>query len=152
RKGKGVLLLHDIQPRTALALPVLLKALKARGYRIVHVVPAGPDRPKTVAPPEAWAGRHSPTWPRVLERDPAFADAGTPTETIDLPLSVTSAAGKPDMVAVPLIRPTPARSRLWPETAREFEPAATARPLPVSITGGPTAVALSDIGLGWSVE
>ena len=95
RKGKGVLLLHDIQPRTALALPVLLKALKARGYRIVHVVPAGPDRPKTVAPPEAWAARHTPTWPRVVERDPAFAEPGTPTQTVDLPVSVTSALGNP---------------------------------------------------------
>src|SRR5262249_19466707 len=38
RKGKGVLLLHDIQPATALALPGLLQALKARGYRIVHEI------------------------------------------------------------------------------------------------------------------
>jgi peptidoglycan-N-acetylglucosamine deacetylase len=151
-KGKGVLLLHDIQPRTALALPVLLKALKARGYRIVHVVPAGPDRPKTVAPPEAWATRHTPVWPRVLERDPAFADAGTPTEMVDLPIGVTSEPGKPELLAVPLIYPTPRRSRLWPVTARAFAPAGTAEPLPVSITGGRTAVALSDIGLGWSVE
>ena len=152
RKGKGVLLLHDIQPRTALALPVLLKALKARGYRIVHVVPSGPDRPKTVAPPEAWAARHTPTWPRVIERDPALADAGTSTATLDLPISVTSAPGKPEIVTVPLIYPTPGRSRLWPVTTREFEPAGTAKSLPVSITGGPAAVALSDVGLGWSVE
>lgn len=152
RRGKGVLLLHDIQPRTALALPVLLKALKARGYRIVHVVPAGPDRPKTVAPLEAWATRHTPTWPRVLERDPAFAEAGTSTETVDLPIGVTSAVGKLETVAVPVMYPTPGRSRLWPVTARAFEPAEAAKPLPVSITGGSTAVALSDIGLGWSVE
>jgi len=149
RKGKGVLLLHDIQPRTALALPVLLKGLKARGYRIVHVVPAGPDRPKTVAPLEAWAARHTPTWPRVIERDPAFA---APTETIDLPVSVTSTPGTPDSVAVPLIYPTPGRSRLWPATAREFEPAEAAKPLPASMTGGSTAVALTDTGFGWSVE
>jgi len=151
-KGKGVLLLHDIQPRTALALPVLLKALKARGYRIVHVVPAGPDRPKTVAPPEAWAARHTPTWPRVLERDPAFADAGRPTETVDLPVSVTSAPGQPETVAVPLIYPTPRRSHSWPVTTHAFEPAETTTPLPVSITGGSTAVVLADIGLNWSVE
>ena len=30
-KGKGILLLHDIQPATALALPELLRELKARG-------------------------------------------------------------------------------------------------------------------------
>jgi peptidoglycan-N-acetylglucosamine deacetylase len=39
RKRKGVLLLHDIQRRTALALPILLKTLKADGYRIVHAIP-----------------------------------------------------------------------------------------------------------------
>ena len=39
-KGKGILLLHDIQPATVLALPELLRELKARGYRVVHVVPA----------------------------------------------------------------------------------------------------------------
>ena len=32
-KGKGILLLHDIQPATALALPELLRQLKTRGYR-----------------------------------------------------------------------------------------------------------------------
>jgi peptidoglycan/xylan/chitin deacetylase (PgdA/CDA1 family) len=38
-KGKGILLLHDIQPATALALPELLRELKTKGYRVVHVVP-----------------------------------------------------------------------------------------------------------------
>ena len=42
-RGKGVLLLHDIQPATALALPELLRELKARGYRIVQVVPGHGD-------------------------------------------------------------------------------------------------------------
>src|SRR6266566_3919829 len=152
RRGKGVLLLHDIQPRTALALPVLLKTLKARGYRIVHVVPAGPDRPKTVAPPEAWAARHTPLWPRVLERDPAFDHAGANVEMIDLPITLASAPAELEVVAVPFLYPTPRRARLWPATAREFEPVANATPFPVSITGSPAAVAVRDIGRAWSVE
>jgi peptidoglycan/xylan/chitin deacetylase (PgdA/CDA1 family) len=53
-KGRGILLLHDIQPATALALPTLLAELKARGYRIVHVQPAGQDRPKTATLPQEW--------------------------------------------------------------------------------------------------
>jgi len=68
-RGKGILLLHDIQPATALALPDILKELKARGFKIVHVVPATPDRPKTVAEPELWAARRAPepkVWPRTL--------------------------------------------------------------------------------------
>jgi len=46
-KGSGIFLLHDVQPSLALALPKLLRELKARGYRIVHVVPA----PGAGAPP-----------------------------------------------------------------------------------------------------
>jgi peptidoglycan/xylan/chitin deacetylase (PgdA/CDA1 family) len=53
-KGKGILLLHDIQARTVAALPRILHELKARGYRIVHVVPATPDRPKTPTEPSQW--------------------------------------------------------------------------------------------------
>lgn len=40
RRKKGILLLHDIHERTALALPLLLSELKKRGYRVVQVVPA----------------------------------------------------------------------------------------------------------------
>jgi len=46
KKGKGILLLHDVKGTTARALPVLLSELKRRGFRIVHVVPEsnpGPD-------------------------------------------------------------------------------------------------------------
>ena len=44
---RGVLLLHDIHPATALALPKLLAALRERGYRIVQVVAPG-ERPASV--------------------------------------------------------------------------------------------------------
>jgi peptidoglycan/xylan/chitin deacetylase (PgdA/CDA1 family) len=54
RRKKGILLLHDIHERTALALPGLLRDLKSRGFHIVHAIPAGPDHPKTVAKPEDW--------------------------------------------------------------------------------------------------
>ena len=53
-KGKGILLLHDIQARTVAALPKILHELKARGYRIVHVVPATPELPKTPTEPQQW--------------------------------------------------------------------------------------------------
>jgi len=39
--GRGIVLLHDTRGQTARMLPGLLKALKTRGYRIVHVVPGG---------------------------------------------------------------------------------------------------------------
>jgi peptidoglycan/xylan/chitin deacetylase (PgdA/CDA1 family) len=61
-KGKGILLLHDIQPATALALPELLRQLKAKGYRIVHVVPATPERPRTRV---SCRSELAPRWRRV---------------------------------------------------------------------------------------
>jgi peptidoglycan/xylan/chitin deacetylase (PgdA/CDA1 family) len=78
-KGKGILLLHDIQARTVAALPKILQALKARGYRIVHVVPATPERPKTPTDPQQW--QLHPTsetvaishWPKI----PSFSYAST---------------------------------------------------------------------------
>jgi peptidoglycan/xylan/chitin deacetylase (PgdA/CDA1 family) len=65
-KGRGVLLLHDIQPATVIALPGLLKELKARGYRIVHVQPATADRPKTPTTPSQWVLNRQPTWPQPI--------------------------------------------------------------------------------------
>src|SRR5664279_695315 len=70
-KGKGILLLHDIQPRTVAALPRILQELKTRGYRIVHVVPATPERPATPTEPQQWQ-LHPPSetvaishWPKI---------------------------------------------------------------------------------------
>lgn len=41
KKGKGIILLHDVQPGTAKALPLLLAELKARGYKVVHLKAKG---------------------------------------------------------------------------------------------------------------
>jgi len=37
KRGKGILLMHDIQPGTAKAMPALLEALQKGGYKIVHM-------------------------------------------------------------------------------------------------------------------
>jgi peptidoglycan/xylan/chitin deacetylase (PgdA/CDA1 family) len=70
-KGKGILLLHDIQARTVASLPRILHDLKARGYRIVHVVPATPEQPATPTEPQQWQ-LHPPSetvaishWPKI---------------------------------------------------------------------------------------
>ncbi len=39
--GSGIVLFHDTKTQTAAMLPAFLRELKRRGYRIVHVVPAG---------------------------------------------------------------------------------------------------------------
>lgn len=80
-QGKGILLLHDIQARTVGALPKILQTLKARGYHIVHVVPATPERPATPTEPQQWYMKPTTEtvatsrWPKI----PNFAYAATAT-------------------------------------------------------------------------
>jgi peptidoglycan-N-acetylglucosamine deacetylase len=69
--GKGILLLHDIHPRTVEALPLILSELKRRGYRIVHVVPATPEQPKTATDPRQWVMHARTIWPSPVEYEPA---------------------------------------------------------------------------------
>lgn len=91
-KGKGVLLLHDIQPATALALPELLAELKAEGFRVVHVIAADADHPKTptlmadwrMLPPKPIASIW-PAVPRIF-----------PTANIALPVPAPRALGALD--------------------------------------------------------
>jgi peptidoglycan-N-acetylglucosamine deacetylase len=70
RKGRGILLLHDIHDRTAEALPILLGRLKSAGFHVVHVVPVAPNRPKTVTVQTQW----------MLHTEENNADPSSPTE------------------------------------------------------------------------
>ena len=78
KRGRGILLLHDIHPWTVEALPELLKQLKDHGYHVVQVVPPAPRGPLIAGGPSAWAhaaamplpdlidpGAVSPTWPQA---------------------------------------------------------------------------------------
>ena len=128
-KGKGILLLHDIQPATALGLPDLLRELKARGYRVVHVVPTSAGRPRTATTPEQWVVRHAPARDQVAFRDPwprAFPHRVRGTAAALQAPSVTSfgAETADDMIPVTLVStPEPLRGAdgevatpaLWPE-------------------------------------
>ncbi len=117
-KGKGILLLHDIQPATALALPELLRQLKAKGYRIVQVVPGkGPNVPVATAktPPAELAAARA-TAPAVAE--------------------VHQAAAPPVRIANPLLaRPivvTPAPQPAEAEPVRVAAPVAAMAAIPAS--------------------
>ena len=68
-RGKGILLLHDIHEKTAVALPVILQELKARGFRIVHVVLRG--RPRAFA---CWSSAQIPSAMRASPTSLIFAD------------------------------------------------------------------------------
>jgi peptidoglycan/xylan/chitin deacetylase (PgdA/CDA1 family) len=104
-RGKGILLLHDIQARTVAALPRILNELKVRGYHIVNVVPATAERPVTLTEPQQWlvhpASENIANWPNVPNF--VFADAGT------LPAPSLSDLDWPDAgpsaLAEPIARP-----------------------------------------------
>jgi peptidoglycan/xylan/chitin deacetylase (PgdA/CDA1 family) len=85
RRG-GILLMHDVQPKTALVLPALLGELKVRGYRLVHVVPKStpvsqPPLSTTVSPqhfePEELASGATDLQTRIAK--PRFPAAAVPT-------------------------------------------------------------------------
>ena len=73
-KGRGIILMHDIHPDTAMALPTLLKELKSQGYHVVQVVPAG-ERPASV--PELVASdKDKSASPRVLKASADLVSSG----------------------------------------------------------------------------
>src|ERR1700738_1407211 len=138
-KGRGTLLIPDIQARTVAALPKILHELKARGYRIVHVVPATPERPATATEPQEWQ-LHPPSetvaishWPKIPNF--VFTDAGTlPAPSLsDLywrdGQSITLAEadrGRRATRGVPLPRQAP-----WPrQSPKPLDSAAIALPVP----------------------
>jgi peptidoglycan/xylan/chitin deacetylase (PgdA/CDA1 family) len=74
RGHRGVLLLHDIHPATAKALPMLFAELRAHGYHIVHIVPSG-ERPKSVPPLPATMIAHAPRHKAVHHRHAAHSQS-----------------------------------------------------------------------------
>lgn len=118
-RGKGILLLHDIQPATALALPHLLRELKRRGYKIVQVVPA-------VAPAPLVAG---------VQRQPA-ASAAVVTPTV-----VTKPQVR-EITAWPVPQVAPQAARTAPAAAAEPPVVVTQTPQP-AVPAQPPAPGLS---------
>ena len=76
-KGRGILLMHDIHPATAMALPMLLKELKSQGYHVVQVVPAG-ERPAALPELVASPAEDKGNWPRVLKTSASTTSDETP--------------------------------------------------------------------------
>jgi peptidoglycan/xylan/chitin deacetylase (PgdA/CDA1 family) len=80
-RGRGIILMHDIHAATASAVPTLLRELKARGYRVVHVVPATSYRTKTATLPSQWLahmGSAQPPRPETRQFTVAQAATGMP--------------------------------------------------------------------------
>jgi peptidoglycan-N-acetylglucosamine deacetylase len=122
-KGRGIVLLHDIQPATALALPSLLKELKGRGYRVVQVRPAA-------APVLVASGLRQQT-PAAAQQSRAPFPAVTPStprpEPMPSPTLVRPAAPPP----FPATTPGPQRAEpVIPQGAVQASPVLAPQPVP----------------------
>ena len=114
--GGGILLLHDIQPSTAVMLPSLLRELKARGFKIVHVVNATPG----ILASTPTAG------PRGTPVAAAPAAARPPSSTVGTTIP-SAVAPKPAAAAV---APKPAASK--PVAPKPAADAVASAPLPAA--------------------
>ena len=81
--GKGIVLLHDTRPQTAQMLPRLLRELKVRGYRIVHIVPGKGPTPLAEVDPATFTSETeaaiAKVWPKILaEKRHAAANPSRP--------------------------------------------------------------------------
>jgi peptidoglycan/xylan/chitin deacetylase (PgdA/CDA1 family) len=65
KAGKGIVLFHDNKAQTAAMLPDFLRALKARGFSIVHIEPGAGPTPVEDAGPD-WKSTTEPIIEKIL--------------------------------------------------------------------------------------
>jgi peptidoglycan/xylan/chitin deacetylase (PgdA/CDA1 family) len=70
QEKRGILLLHDSRPSTAIMLPILLDELKRRGFKIVHLVPGALPPPLQPAP-AGWSSETEAIIGQLLPKPPA---------------------------------------------------------------------------------
>lgn len=138
--GKGIILFHDIQPSTAGALKGLLDDLKAKGYRVVHMVPKGqvatlPDYDaiadremgkKSVASASQPLAKRSVVWPVQA----GMAAAAPPAATAPPPSA--AAAGKSYPSATSLAKTVAKQAQPAAGIPPQQQPMETAVPQPVA--------------------
>jgi peptidoglycan/xylan/chitin deacetylase (PgdA/CDA1 family) len=106
-RSRGILLLHDIHKKTVAALPGLLAELKARGFKIVHVVP-GPTQPAPFAEPDDAVANAPPAGDVTADPRHAASQSGAPTVAMAKiepaaaanPLTLGGGAAAKDMAAL----------------------------------------------------
>jgi peptidoglycan/xylan/chitin deacetylase (PgdA/CDA1 family) len=116
---KGILLFHDIQPVVAQALPGVLAALKARGFRVVHMVPKAAA--VTLAEFDGIARREAASRRIAIAANPLAARALTwpaapPAATAPPSAPASTAAAPPTGPTVPWGPPPPRPAGAPPET------------------------------------
>ena len=119
-KGRGILLMHDIHPATAMALPTLLKELKANGYHVVQVVASG-ERPKSVPVLVASPAEDKGNWPRVLKT--SATGSASDASALRHRVKKTLASDEKPRCAIASRRPMPAMGRRSVTASRPPAPA-----------------------------
>lgn len=140
RQG-GILLLHDIKDSSSSIVAPLLKELKARGYKIVHVMPKDP-------PPKLVSGPITGVMPTIAETTVPVQERGVTDYDATKQLAQTAAGRQSTTTGQPLpsydaAKPMPAVGAVRPQSA--------ATPADPQITGSisaqaPTATRTED---GW---
>ncbi len=123
KRGKGIILMHDIHKTTAKALPMLLAELKAKGYKIVHVTAKG--QVATLPEYDAAIEKEAKGLPQVGAERPL----SNIVKTVEGTPPADSPAQDPHAVTEPSGMPT----------ASPAEPAAATPPLPAFSTTAPAS-------------
>lgn len=158
KKGKGILLFHDIHKNTAKALPLLLTSLKDKGYKVVHLTAKAPVETLTEFDaliekdakglPQAGSDLPVSSVVRTIEGDaPAGeapkTEAAAPGKSSEVTAPVAAPAVAP--VAAPQAAATPAAESADTSTAAASpatsEPAAATAASPVATVGAPGSTA-----------
>src|SRR5690606_8100264 len=129
KRGKGILLMHDIHKRTAKAVPMLLAELKAKGYKIVHMTAKAPAT--TVAAYDAAIEKDTKGLPQAGAERPLESvvhTVGEPAPAETAP--VTDAASEP---------PTPAAAPTAPATGTMPESSGTNAAIDSAGTSAPSS-------------
>jgi peptidoglycan/xylan/chitin deacetylase (PgdA/CDA1 family) len=106
KEGRGILLLHDTKAQTAAMLPGLLQELKARGYKIVHIVP-GTKPPPLRQAPEGWESETEKIIAEVFAKQHRAGKPPAPSPPADRPLPPAGASGAPGQAAPQAPPPEP---------------------------------------------
>ncbi|WP_051356840.1 polysaccharide deacetylase family protein [Azorhizobium doebereinerae] len=123
--GGGILLLHDIQPSTAVMLPNLLRDLKANGLRIVHVVPAQPGMIASL--PNAGPSGHKPAATAAAAPDASAGTAAAPSAVPPAkPVTATAKPAKPAVKPAVTSAPLPAVEQAQVGAPQQISPPAQA--------------------------
>jgi peptidoglycan/xylan/chitin deacetylase (PgdA/CDA1 family) len=127
KRGKGILLMHDIHKTTAKAVPMLLAELKAKGYKIVHMTAKGAVT--TVAEFDAAIEKEAKGLPQVGAERPTSSIVKT-VEGTPPPAESKSSTGEPEGLP-PAPQPEPAAAAATPPASAN----------PTGATGSPAGAA-----------